>query len=440
MSEFIDKALLLMNTRTDLAVKELKQGLAENPEHSFAHALLAQCYLILDDTTRAFTEAKEAIRLNPELPYNFWILAQYYLKVENYLEAEVTIEVALTFDPLNSDYLWLLGLCQVNQGELKEALQTVELSLENDAEHVNCHSLRAYILNRMGKAAESDTSNKNALALEPEDAWSHALRGWCLYERHQYPEALQHFRESLRIDPNLDWAKQGLIHCLPTQHWIFQLHLKLRNKYAGLFASTWFIFNFILCCNHEALKQIWILVCAYLSWLLLILFIGLIFLPDSLISGPLMRFLIQFEPDGKYILTPQERKLNHHLLFFIALGTIGILAALISHVWMPLVAAILCFGLSRPFLLAREDRKPRTWVLHVVFTLLACGLAYVFINNQYGGQILRNIALINVFKYAAGAQIFKVVGGLLGFGVLKQALKQKKKAAVKNKILGQTRS
>lgn len=434
MNSHLDKAIAIMSIRADVAVRELKLCLSEEPENAYAHALLALCYIELKKSDEAFMEAREAVRIDPQDGIGFYALARCHLNAMQLIEAEVAIDEALEIDPFNSNYLWLLALIHNGNEEFEQAKEVLDRALEHDPNHASL-SLRAYVLNKLGKKDESDQANEEALALSPEDAWGHTFRGWALVERKDYKDALVHFREALRIDPTISWAREGLILTTPSQHWIFRLHLKMKNKMVGLFAFIWFAYNFYLSSNAKSTAPIELLL-IYFSWLGLVLFLLLLFLPDSVISGPIMKFMVQLEPDGRFILSEQERKLNLHLILFLLLFTVFTIMGFLQQQWLPLELSIAVYFTSSLFLLEPFERDTKTCCIHIGAGAALAGILVVLTTFQIVSiSLFRGLVYFQLGKILASAGGIKLLAGLFGAGALAAGAKQKKKDKAREKML-----
>lgn len=427
-----------MDLRPDKAVKELNRALAEEPDNSLAHALLASCYLELKDSDSAMREVKEALRLEADDAFNFYVLARCHFDANRILEAEVAIEEAIELDPFNADYLWFLALVQMAEENLKTALETTERGLEVDPDHANCHNLRSYVLNKLGRKEESDHYAGQALSLDPDASFTHTIRGWTLVERHEYRDSLPHFREALRLDPGNEWAREGMIKALPSQHWIFQFHLMLKRNKGYILLLLWIAGNIYLheVYSHSGFPQ-HLLIALYVSWISFVVYACVLFLPDAIVAGPLLKFLLQFEPDGKHILSPEERRLNNHAVLFLALTVPSLIVGVLSKFWYPLWAVLAGFFLTRPIALPAGERTAKCWLLHAggatVVGLLMFFLGAAGENAIYRG--LRTVAFINILKVAGGAKLFKVLGVGLGLGWLSTKMRSKQKDEARKKML-----
>lgn len=436
MNSHLEKALAILNIRPDVAVRELKACLSEEPDNSYAHALLALCYVQMKNRNAAFEEAQEALRLNPADGFSFYALARCHLNAMQYIEAEVAIDEALELEPFNSDYLWLLGLIHVCNEEFEPAREALERSLEYDPLHSSSLSLRAYVLNKLGQKIESDHANEEALSVSPDDAWGHTFRGWALVERKNFKEALPHFREALRIDPTINWAREGLITTMPSQHWIFQLHLKLKNKLCGLLAFVWLAGNFVVSANIVKDLSPLTLIGIYFSWLALAAFLLVLFLPETVITGPVLKLLVQLEPDGQLILSEQERKLNLHLLAFLLLFIVFLIVGIVNQIWFPLEVSVFVYFVSRLFLLEPFERDKKTCLLHAGAGAALSGFLLLCTTYQFASlALVRGFAYLQLGKILASTAGVKVLAGAFGAGALAASARQKKKEQARKKMM-----
>lgn len=226
MSAHLDRAqILLEQSRFELAEKELRLELAEDPDHPLAHALLALCLARAKNFKSALSEAKLAIHLGPDLAFSHYVLASVLDDQERYAEAETAVQEALRLDPEDPDYFAMLSQIKLNQRQWPEALEAAERGLQLDSEHVSCTNLRAIALVKLNRKEEAGATIATALRRDPENAISHANQGWTLLQRHEPEKAMEHFREALRLDPELDWAREGIVEALKARHFIYRIML-----------------------------------------------------------------------------------------------------------------------------------------------------------------------------------------------------------------------
>ncbi len=226
MSANLQRAMILMQqSRLDLAERELRTAVVENPEDGLPHALLSMCLTDLNRHSEATDEAHEAIRLAPDLDLAHYALAHVLVERRRPVEAEAAIQEALRLDPGDADYHALLARILIDRRRWAEALEAADRGLSFDAEHVGCNNLRAVALVQLGRREEAGRTIGSALERDPEDPLSHANLGWTLLHEGKPNEAMPHFRETLRLDPNQEWARAGIVEAMKARNPIYRLML-----------------------------------------------------------------------------------------------------------------------------------------------------------------------------------------------------------------------
>jgi tetratricopeptide (TPR) repeat protein len=432
-----------METRPELAAKDLLQALGEDPDSAYVHGLLGTCLLDSGDLEGAYREARETIRLGPDYPFGFYLLARCELDSDKLMEAEVAIEEAIELDPTDPLYYGLLANIQIVQNELELALESTERGLEMDAEHVHCHNLRAYILTKLKRSEdEAAHSMKTAIDADPENAITHAYRGWTLLEHHKHEESIGHFRESLRLDPTLQWARLGMLRALQVKHWAFQLHLKLKNKLSGLAIILWFAGNFYLHGLTSQIPEQWhggfnLLIAA--SWLALVGFCMIVFLPHSIISDPIIKFMLQFDHDGRLVLLPEEKKFNTHFVGFLAAIVFMIPIGFLTQAWWPISACIGLYIITLPFTDKPENRTLKRWLFHIAVGVGVFSVCLFMSAPRLGMMVVRTALWINLIKIIAGGKLLKALLGALGLGAVATAARLKEKKQLREKMMKDAR-
>jgi tetratricopeptide (TPR) repeat protein len=223
----LQRALILHEQgRHELAEKELRQVLAETPDHGFALALLAISLVELERRDEAETAAREAIGHEPDLGFTHYALARVLSDRNRLDEAAVAIEEALRLEPDSADYHGMLAAIELEREHWQAALEAAEIGLQMDPEHVTCNNLRAMALVKLGRKSEAGTTLDTTLSREPENSFSHANKGWTLLEQGRRKEALAHFQESLRLEPGNEWARLGLVEALKAGNPLYAVMLK----------------------------------------------------------------------------------------------------------------------------------------------------------------------------------------------------------------------
>jgi tetratricopeptide (TPR) repeat protein len=201
--------LLLQQSRYDMAERELRGALADDPDESISHSLLAMCLLERQAYDEATSEAEQAIGLMPDQPMPHYAMAQVMRRRRRYADAERAIAEAIALDPFSSDYFAVQSAIYFDQRKWQAAKHAAEMGLSVDAEDVSCNNLRSMAMVKLGETADAFKSLEAALEREPENAYTHANLGWTKLEQGDPKSALNHFREALRLDPELDWARSG---------------------------------------------------------------------------------------------------------------------------------------------------------------------------------------------------------------------------------------
>ena len=218
-------ALLLDQSRHDLAEQELRLALADDPNDALCHALLARCLAVRKQFQEATDEARQAVHLAPDNAYMHYCLS-LVLEDRNHLpEAQAAIEEAIRLDPYNADYFARLAALHFNRRNWQAARGAAEQGLAIDAEHAGCTNLRAMALVKLGRKDLAAEAIGAALARNPEDAYAHANQGWTLIEQGRHAEALDHFKEALRIDSEMAWAREGIVEALRARYFVYRIML-----------------------------------------------------------------------------------------------------------------------------------------------------------------------------------------------------------------------
>ncbi len=308
MSDRIQRALLLLGrSRYDLAAREVRAELAEDPENSAAHAILA---LILSDKGKpaeALKAAQRAVSLGPELPFCHFAMSLVLEAQEKHAAAVGAVCEAIRLDPEDADYHGQLASIRLGQEKWKSALRSAENGLRLDPEHTDCLNYRAMALMRLGRKEEADEAARSALAGAPDDAELHATRGWTLLDASRHKQAIESFREALRLDPESERARRGIIAALKARNPAYRLLLRYllwMSRLSG--KARWaFIIGLYLgarALRYTALKRpelapyVWPLLGAYV-----------LFVFVSWVGEPLSNLVLMTNRLGRLALSRRER-------------------------------------------------------------------------------------------------------------------------------------
>lgn len=356
MSLHLQRArLLFQQNRNELAEAELRQALADDPNASEPHALLALCLLRRKEWEDATREARHAIHLAPDVAYNHYVLACVLSRRHREDEAELAIQEAIRLDPFDADYFALLSSLHFDRSRWADSLAAAEQGLAIEADHVQCTNRRAMALVKLGRQAEAGRTLDVALARAPEDALSHANMGWTLLEQRQPEKAMEHFRESLRLNPNLKWARQGIVESMKARHFLYRWLLsfffwmsRFDTRTQWMIVIGFLVGRIVLARVTQAVPAL-----APLYWPIVIGY--LIFAILTWIASPLFNLVLRLNRFGRLALSREETIASNLLA---ACLIAAFLVASIPTIWslakgQPidvdfLGAAIVIFALSLP--------------------------------------------------------------------------------------------
>jgi tetratricopeptide (TPR) repeat protein len=267
ISKHFDRAQILFDQqRYELAEKELRAAIAENPESADAHALLAACLMNQKCQRRPKTlieSVQEAIDGHQSVPEalnllefalsrdseNGWyhyLLAFYWYGCGNLERARHQIEIAISIEPDAANYHYTLACILFDRGKLqvagfssasrgfaeffksylfryylKPVIAPLQKSLALDPNDLSALNLLTDLYITMGQYREALFSSQTALSRDPDNAHAHDLHGQILIGCDRYTEAIEHFQTALRIAPNFDRARSNLLEAMRSQYWIY---------------------------------------------------------------------------------------------------------------------------------------------------------------------------------------------------------------------------
>lgn len=218
--------LLIQQGRSEEARDALLQVLAEDPEHDYAHALMAISLLGMDEDSEALASVRKAIGLSPDVSYYHSIMALILVHNKKSKEALVSAQEGVKLDPDSAYAYGVEAKIYFQLSRWKEANESAERGLAIDSEDVELTNIRSMALTKLGLRDEASAAIDTALRNQPDNSRTHANKGWNLLHDGQYKEAMESFREALRLDPNNEWARQGIIESIKADTVIYRPILK----------------------------------------------------------------------------------------------------------------------------------------------------------------------------------------------------------------------
>ena len=411
MTNFLARAQALISQhRFDMAEKELRLLVADQPELGYAHSLLALCLTGLERRRDAERAAARGVELEPSEAFSHYAMAIVHLDADRPPEAEASIRQSIELEPEDADYRGTLAKVHLARGEWSQALAAAEEGLRLEAEHEFCTNAKAISLTKLGRASEAATEIETALRLDPEDSMAHASKGWLLLHGGRGGEGIVHFREALRLDPTDEYARQGLVEAL-----------KARSRLYG-----WILAGFLWLTRFSRKTQVYILIGAFVLYrvlrsfaksnpefapfvLPLLILYNLIWL-TSWFARPFFNLLLRLDREGRLALNEHQTR-EANVFGLLVAGILLSIGLIIGGFPLALVAAIYFAGMLFPTMsyFDCEPGWPRTLMAIVSIGMgclgvLACALFLLRI-----GSPLPTLAL----AFGIGVLFSMIVGPFL---------------------------
>lgn len=286
ISNFERARLLYEQRRYDLAIQELQQALALDPDNASCHSLLALCLAEQKQNAAAIAAIDQAIRLSPNYAGCHFIKAGILRDQGKLVAARGAIAEALRLEPEDADNYARLAAIQYEQNQTKAALASAEQGLQLNAEHLGCMNMKVLALTQLGQLPKAEADVQSLLAAAPDNHFAHAVQGWISLRQSHIPAALDSFRTALRLKPDLEWARQGLVEALKARNGFYRFILDVDRHRSGMTVG----YRKALLIIPQVRGLYWLLV-----------FI-------VALSKSVFTFLLSLDAYGKLALTPAEIK------------------------------------------------------------------------------------------------------------------------------------
>jgi tetratricopeptide (TPR) repeat protein len=393
--------VLIAQAKWDLAERELRGVLTQDPNLAHAHALLALCLSVRQQYAEATGEAESAIHLAPDDPFGHYVLACVYNDRSRFKEARQAVHEAIRLNPFDATPWGLLALVEYALQHWSAALEAAERGLQVDPEDSRCANARSMALVKLGRTVEAAAAVAETLSREPENALSQATQGWTLLEQGNPRGAQVCFREALRLEPGMQWARAGMVTALKARNPFYRLVLsyflwmsKLGNRVQWALVIGLFFGVRLLNSAAEQMPALQPLVTpivyAYVAFCLV-----------SWLADPLFNLLLRLDRFGKYVLSRDEI-LGANLVALCLLGTVlGIVVAVAVGSPTALLAGLACVLLAIPC--SAVFRCDKGWPRHAM-GLYALGLVI--------------LGVLGLAAIGLDIAALKMFGGLFLLGVL----------------------
>jgi tetratricopeptide (TPR) repeat protein len=379
--------LLLHQHRYDLAEKELRAALAEDPGDSDGHAILAMCIAEQKRYDEATREAQEAVRLEPDSPLAHYALAAVYNDRDRLEEAERSIREAIRLDPEDADAHALLASLHLQRKRWQDAVDAAQAGLECDPEHVRCANLRAMALVKLRRRDEADATIQAALERDPDNALTHANQGWALLHANDPKRALEHFREALRLEPNMEWARLGIIEALKARNFVYRFMLRYFLWMSGLSSGAQWALIIGLWIGARVTRSIERSNPEWTLYLLPLQLGYLAFVLMTWIAKPLFNLMLRFDRFGRHALSRDEIRASNWVGGLLLCAAVMLVVALTTKNSTAILAAIYLAALIIPVsgtFAAEPGRRRNILALYTLALAALPVLGFVFLTVSSG--------------------------------------------------------
>lgn len=405
--------LLLAQRRYDLAERELRGLLADEPNDGVALALLALCMLHNNERMSEATEtAQRSIAVAPDESLGHYALATCFLQRNRFDEAETAIQNSLTLDPYDADAFAVLARAMFGRKRYKDALATLDQGLAIDPEHGDCNSLRAITLERLGRDAEAVEASTERLRQDPEDPMAHASHGYTLLQSGKYEEAQVAFREALRLDPQNDMARMGLITALNNRSFLFRIVHKFYVILSRINGRAAFLLIFGAWALVQVLSQLADAFPILRPILLPVIVLYAVFVVLTWIANPLFNTFLRFHPFGQHLLNRSQTWASNLIAPCLMLSLFSlVLGGLFADIWLGVLAGAYWLGLAIPIAGTFSVDEPRRRLALAAITVVIGLIPVAGTLMSVSADTLQ--PLLASFRYFAGSLLIFQVGSNL---------------------------
>lgn len=208
IEQYIDRARQqLGHGATAAAVETLRLALTVDPEHAFAHALLAVC---LHDQKRLYAarhEAAQALLLEPESAFGHYAMALVLTAKRRFPQAEAHLRQCIALEPGRAEYWRMLANLHNLWGRDKDVPAMLEKAREMDPDDPDIWAdMARYQLFQKGDRALAQQHAQSTLTLQPDHPQGLVIMGFILLQQGRADAAREHALWALRRNPTDEFA------------------------------------------------------------------------------------------------------------------------------------------------------------------------------------------------------------------------------------------
>ena len=290
------------------ALEQLDRLIREEPYHGTAHALRALIHANQGRLDRAADDAGTAKQLAPEHPFVLYAVGAVALQQGAVLEAIRAAQEAQQLNPTYADAVLLEARARATAGQWPRVIALADGVLEQDPDNEEAAVLAAVARDVERKGVLDDEAWKSLAERFPFNPVARAGSGWTRMHAGQIRAARAEFEQALALDPSLPWAKQGLVLALKARNPVYALLLRFFLWFSALptRTRTYVLIGGLLAYNFlrrtartepELKPFITPLLIAYAGFVVL-----------SWLADPLLNLALMARPEGRRLLTPDEKR------------------------------------------------------------------------------------------------------------------------------------
>ncbi|MFK7960617.1 MAG: tetratricopeptide repeat protein [Phycisphaerales bacterium] len=337
--------VLLQSGRFDLAEREARRAVAEDPDSpenwwGLANALLGQ-----EKPADALEAALESLRQDADFGPAMDVLARTQSTLKRHDEALATATALVESDPSDADSWLTMATIRAGRREIKAAVDAVDRCLSLDPESADAHMLRGHLLQRLGRIEDAGDSTAAALRKDPNNPQALAVRGWSMLHEGKYAEAQQLFKDALAREPDLEFAREGLLATLRVKFPPYRLMLRWqlwgmrasRNHMMVVFVGIYILGQVLRNAMDSGGPLRWLMTTLYA---LLAAFVFMTWVGEAMANATL-----RFHPLGRMVLRADERRTSDGLIVSLLVAAAGgIAGVVVGPEWFRLAVAGLLGG------------------------------------------------------------------------------------------------